>query len=72
MNQPPNQPPNQPTPKSLAELIADDLFTNGAGMVANRLVMETNQHKDAGGWSHSAVVTRINRILNARFIQTHQ
>lgn len=53
---------------ALAWQIADDLFVNGAGVEAERLVLERRRGQyrdDIGGWSKTAVVDRITRVLRA-------
>lgn len=50
----------------LANRIADDLFRNGAGAEAARLVLElkdTTYGEYGGGWCKQAVVDRIKAIL---------
>jgi len=51
--------------QKLAATIADDLFTNGSGDEAERLVLELTGGRDGGGWCKVAVVGRIERALNA-------
>lgn len=51
------------TPHQLAERIAEDLFTNGDGEKANRLVMETASPLKGSGWSKAAVIDRIAEAL---------
>jgi hypothetical protein len=52
----------------LAATIAADLFTNGSGQHARRLVLELDgRGMDGGGWSESAVANRIcDALLKAR------
>jgi hypothetical protein len=49
----------------LAQAIADDLFTNGEGKHATRLLLVVDRplKLDLGGWSKTAVVDRIVRVL---------
>ena len=56
--------------RQIAELIADDLFTNGAGEMADRLVLMCDQSpwsreapRDLGGYSKAAVIDVIERGL---------
>lgn len=58
--------------REVAEQIADDLFTNGQGDEASRLVLVQNKNPDdlsedwpIGGWCKAAVVDRITRVLDA-------
>ena len=52
----------------VAARIARDLFTNGGGQHASRLVLEGPNGQDIGGWGEDAVKTRIAQIL--RLIDT--
>jgi len=47
----------------LAEKIADQLFSNGAGQKAERLVLELPGKRDGGGWCKQAVVDVIVRAM---------
>lgn len=47
----------------LATKIALDLMTNGAGQVAERLVMWRKNDPDGGGWCGSALRDRIEKHL---------
>ena len=56
--------------EGLARQIADNLFENGQGQRATRLVLVIDQHDDRrvpylniGGWCKQAVVDRITSIL---------
>jgi len=49
----------------LAKKIANDLFTNGFGQRAVRLVLKLNDIDTAGGWSENAVVDRVEAILKS-------
>ena len=51
--------------KVLAQAIADELFVNGEGKHATRLVLTVDRPLkfDLGGWSKSAVVDVITRVL---------
>jgi hypothetical protein len=51
--------------RELACKIANDLFTNGAGKHAQRLVLEMPGLKDGGGWCESAVADMIEDHLEA-------
>lgn len=44
---------------ALAEAIARDLFTNGSGERAQRLVLELPGKRDGGGWCEEAMSNRI-------------
>lgn len=46
--------------------IARELFTNGIGQVAVRLVMETGKKLDGPGWCESAVEDRIFAALSRK------
>lgn len=48
----------------LAARITADLFTNGAGREAERLVLTSKQGEDLGGWRRIVVRCLIERILN--------
>jgi hypothetical protein len=50
--------------KQLAKAITDKLFINGFGEVANRLVMESDNGKDIGGWCRLAVEDQIKEVLD--------
>ena len=50
--------------RQVAETIAQDLFTNGNGDRAKRLVSELPDGRDGGGWCESAVVDRIAMMLD--------
>lgn len=61
--------------KTIAERIADDLFTNGMNQKASRLVLmygygTVGRHgpkqyeKDIGGWCRESVVARVQAILD--------
>lgn len=49
--------------RELAMKIARDLFTNGMGQIAKRLVLESDTKSDLGGWCESAVEDRIFKTL---------
>lgn len=54
----------RPTPpRQLAEQIADELFVNGFGERAERLVLLDDAGRNLGGWSKTAVVDRITACL---------
>lgn len=50
----------------LAEQIAADLFTDGQGGKASRLVSELSDGRLGGGWCEGAVVDRIADLLDER------
>ncbi len=57
--------------RNIAKAIASDLFTNGVGQHAGRLVLVSLKLDDApernlGGWSEGAVVDRVSAILEKR------
>lgn len=63
-----------PSTREIAERIADDLFHNGAGEEADRLVLTKDNNRDGhsrqptrdlGGWSKRAVAVRVEVILAA-------
>lgn len=56
--------------QSVAREIADDLFRNGGGQVAERLVLELPDGREGGGWCHSAAIDRIATILQASIPQS--
>jgi len=51
----------------IATAIVEDIFTNGAGEKADRLVMvlelEGGRRRDLGGWSRVAIQDRVARLL---------
>ena len=51
--------------RKLAERIAQELFTNGQGQRAQRLVLTIDKPtpRDLGGWAEAAVVDLIERLL---------
>lgn len=51
------------TAREMAEEIAGDLFTNGAGNEAQRLVLELPDKSSGDGWCKQAVVDVIARHL---------
>lgn len=57
----------KPVTTTLAEKIADRLFTNGVDEVADRLVLELRGKQDLGGWCRGAVIDQINAVLNEAF-----
>ncbi len=56
--------------RTLAEQIAEDLFTNGSGQTAQRLVLtvDTPKRLDLGGWSRAGFVDRVTDILREKGI----
>lgn len=56
-------PPPPPSIKSLARKIAADLFTNGAGEHARRLVLELEDGRNGGGWGELPAADRIAGVL---------
>lgn len=66
-------PQQTPDPvRALAERIADKLFTDGDGKVADRLVMVDEQNRMGGGWCRGAVVDRIIDIFAAPYVELQQ
>jgi len=55
------------TAREIAMQLADDLFTDGWGNKAQRLVMELASGKPGGGWCHAAVVDRLAKGLEQHF-----
>jgi len=53
-----------PTP-AWVEALADHLFTNGMGQLADRLVLYDVDDNNLGGWCRSAVVDAINKFAPA-------
>ena len=49
--------------EEMARAIAADLFTNGDGSRARRLVLELPNGRDGGGWSEAPAADRIARTL---------
>lgn len=54
-----------PDDEKVAREIADDLFHNGVGQEADRLVLTLQPNRDIGGWCKQAVVDRIASALSA-------
>lgn len=55
---------NEDEARRVATLIARDLFTNGGGSRADRLVLvQDGKPQDLGGWSMQPVIDRITRTL---------
>jgi len=54
----------------LATAIADELFTNGQGQRAERLVLTSRFGSDLGGWCQRAVIDVIARQLRATLSPT--
>lgn len=56
---------NERQMRELAETIADDLFINGAGDEADRLVLTIDKptERNLGGWSRRAVTERVIKAL---------
>jgi hypothetical protein len=56
---------NRRRQRDQAEQIARDLFTNGQGERAERLVLTVDgpPAKNLGGWSEAAVIERIEQML---------
>lgn len=52
------------TTKALAQKIAKDLFTDGMGRHAQRLVMEIEGVTNGSGWSEAAVANVIKKHLD--------
>lgn len=51
--------------RKLATETADELFTNGSGEHAKRLVLEGENKRDLGGWCEDVVVERLTRWIQA-------
>ena len=49
----------------LPKQIADDLFVNGSGDKADRLMLVDENNRDLGGWCHQAVVDRAAALARA-------
>ena len=47
----------------LAEEVTRELFSSGYGIRAGRLVLESRDEKDLGGWCFDAVLQRITKAL---------
>lgn len=58
--------------RPLAEQIASDLFTNGEGNRAERLVMLSKDGHDLGGWCYASVVERVCEALTRTTKSTNQ
>jgi len=54
------------TNRQIAMEIADDLFTDGTGRKARRLVMEIVRNLDGSGWGKGAVIDRVEGVLDRR------
>jgi len=53
-----------PNLRRLAEAVAERLFTNGSGEVADRLVLTVDKpRRDLGGWSRRPAVDQIEEVL---------
>lgn len=53
--------------QQFAKMIARDLFTNGAGQRASRLVLTVDApHSDLGGWGEAAMADRIAVVLTSK------
>ena len=55
-----------PKPKTLEEMIetaVDELFRNGAGQEAERLVLTTREGRDLGGWCKSVIRDKITGLI---------
>lgn len=57
---------NDQTAKLLAEAIVEDLFINGFGQEAQRLICVDGNEKDLGGWCRAAAQSRIEKILSGK------
>lgn len=57
---------NQAADPMAAERIANDLFTDGMGRVASRLVMDYDGNANGVGWSRAAAIDRILRVTGGR------
>lgn len=49
----------------LAERIAHEIFVNGSGEEADRLVLTSRAGRDLGGWCKGVIADKINEVLNA-------
>ena len=56
--------------EQLAEWIVSDLFTNGVGQKAKRLVLELEDGRDGGGWGRGPAKDRIETILRSQVAVT--
>lgn len=54
----------KPHNRILATKIADQLFENGVGEYAIRLVLTDEKGRDLGGWCKKAVIKAIEKHLN--------
>jgi hypothetical protein len=52
--------------RELAKAAANELFRNGSGQIASRLVMELPGGRNGGGYCHAAVVEVIAQVLRDR------
>lgn len=52
--------------EDLIEIILNELFINGFGQEADRLVLTTKEGRDLGGWCRKAVHDRLLAILKGR------
>lgn len=50
----------------LAVAVADELFRNGAGEIATRLLIELPGPRHGGGWCYEAVVSHVEKVLSGR------
>lgn len=57
--------PSNPTQtaRAIAEQIVRELFRNGFGDEADRLVLMTRDRRDVGGWGRGPAHDRIERII---------
>lgn len=51
--------------RKFAEALARELFTNGSGDVAQRLVLSIDKpsHRDLGGWCEAVIIDKIEAAL---------
>jgi len=54
----------------LSQVVAADLFTNGNGDTAERLILELAEGEDGGGWSREAATKRIAFIIQKWLCRT--
>lgn len=57
--------------RQIAKRIAAELFTNGRGNVAERLVLMNQRGQDLGGWGRRPVEDVIVRVLTELFSEEH-
>ena len=55
----------RPVPARIAQAIVEELFCNGSGERADRLVLMTREGRDLGGWGQGPVRDVIARVVAA-------